>query len=41
MGMPVNKPGTITREESTAHIIESIAAQESFCLFLSYIIGGF
>lgn len=29
MGMPVIRPGTITREESVADIISSIAAQES------------
>lgn len=29
MGMPVIKPGTITREESIGDIIESIASQES------------
>lgn len=29
MGMPIIKPGTITREESVADIIESIANQES------------
>lgn len=29
MGMPVIKPGTITREESVADIISSIAAEES------------
>lgn len=29
MGMPVIRPGTTTREESVADIIESIAAQES------------
>lgn len=29
MGMPVIQPGTITREESVADIISSIAAQES------------
>ena len=29
MGMPVIQPGTITREESVADIISSIAAEES------------
>lgn len=29
MGMPVITPGTITREESVADIISSVAAQES------------
>ncbi|MGX8833512.1 hypothetical protein ACWG0P_04790 [Amedibacillus sp. YH-ame6] len=29
MGMPVIKPGTITREESIGDIIESIAIEES------------
>lgn len=29
MGMPVIRPGTITREESVADIISSIAAEES------------
>lgn len=29
MGMPIIKPGTITREESVADIIESIAMEES------------
>lgn len=29
MGMPIIKPGTITREESVADIMESIAAEES------------
>lgn len=29
MGMPVINPGTITREESVADIISSIAAEES------------
>lgn len=29
MGMPVITPGTITREESVADIISSIAAEES------------
>ncbi|MEG0794313.1 MAG: hypothetical protein RSF02_01270 [Bacilli bacterium] len=29
MGMPVIKPGTITREESVGNIIESIAMEET------------
>lgn len=29
MGMPIIKPGTITREESVGNIISSIAAEES------------
>lgn len=29
MGMPIITPGTITREESIANIIDSIAIQES------------
>lgn len=29
MGMPVIRPGTITREEAVADIISSIAAEES------------
>lgn len=29
MGMPVIQPGTMTREESVADIIDSIAAEES------------
>lgn len=29
MGMPVIRPGTITREESVGNIIESIALEES------------
>lgn len=37
MGMPVIKPGTITREESVADIIDSIAIQESA---IAHILNG-